>query len=398
MKINTPTLFVEINKYEYIFIVGDKKENDDFELIHSQKVVLNGIINNKIISFDIVYKDIKENIYSIEQNYNCVFKEVVLIINNFNCSLINFSGFKKLNGSQLKKDNITYILNTLKSKILEVEEKKTILHIFNSRYLLDNRVTENLPIGLFGNFYSQELSFLLIDTNDYKNLKNIFDKCNLKIKKIISKSFLEGTKIINDFPKSETFFSIEISEDNIEIIYFENNALKFTQFFKFGSDLIFKDITKVLALRLDIVKNILINSDFSKKSLEHSYIEKDFFRDQNFRKIKKKLIWDIAKARIEEIAEIVLFKNINIKSFLNKDLQIFLRLKKNTDIKCINDIFKTVLSAEKKFDLNILKDFDLDGIYKGADKLVQFGWKKEAVPVVQEKKSLIKRFFDLFFN
>ena len=48
---------------------------------------------------------------------------------------------------------------------------------------------QNLPIGLFGNFYSQELSFLLIDSNDYKNLKNIFDQCNLRINRIISKIF-----------------------------------------------------------------------------------------------------------------------------------------------------------------------------------------------------------------
>ena len=43
---------------------------------------------------------------------------------------------------------------------------------------------ENLPIGLFGEFYSHELSFCLIDKNDFNNLNYIFDKCNLKIKKL----------------------------------------------------------------------------------------------------------------------------------------------------------------------------------------------------------------------
>ncbi len=398
MQINIPILFVEINKNEYIFIVGDKKENGEFKLIHSQKATLNGIHKNKIISFDIVYKDIKENIYSIEQNYNCVFKEVIVIINNFNCSLINFSGFKRLNGSQLKKENITYILNTLKAKITETEEQKNILHIFNSKYLLDKSKIDNLPIGLFGNFYSQELSFFLIDINDLKNLKKIFNNCNLKIKKIISKNFLEGTKIIDNFPNVETFLRIEISEDEIEIIYFENSALKFNQNFKFGSNLILNDISKVIALKLNIVKKILTNSDFSKGNLEDSYIEKDFFLNENFRKIKKKLILDIAKARIEEIAEITVFKNINLQSFLSKDLKIFIKFTNNKNIKSVDDIYKIVFSKENKFDLNFLEDFDLDETYKSADKLVQFGWKKEAVPVVQEKKSLIARFFDLFFN
>ena len=51
---------------------------------------------------------------------------------------------------------------------------------------------ENLPIGLFGNFYSQELSFFLIEKNDFKNLENLFNRCNLRLKKIILKSFVEG--------------------------------------------------------------------------------------------------------------------------------------------------------------------------------------------------------------
>ena len=49
-----------------------------------------------------------------------------------------------------------------------------IKSIFNSKYNLDNQKVENLPIGLFGDFYSHELSFILINKNDYKNLKNQF--------------------------------------------------------------------------------------------------------------------------------------------------------------------------------------------------------------------------------
>ena len=118
-----------------------------------------------------------------------LFLRKLIIINNFECSLINFSGYKKLNGSQLLKENITYILNSLKSKINEIERSKKILHIFNSKYLLDNKKVENIPIGLFGEFYSHELSFFLINTSDFKNLNNIFNKCNLRINRIIANSF-----------------------------------------------------------------------------------------------------------------------------------------------------------------------------------------------------------------
>ena len=47
-------------------------------------------------------------------------------------------------------------------------KKKFLIHIFNSKFILDYKEVENLPIGLFGDFYSHELSLSLIDQNEYK--------------------------------------------------------------------------------------------------------------------------------------------------------------------------------------------------------------------------------------
>ena len=208
MAINSPFLILEINQHEYIFAAAKVEENNKFELIEVIKVELEGISGNKISNPELVFKIIKENIYTMEQKLGFIFQEVILLINNFDCTITNFTGFKKLNGTQLGKDNITYILNSLKSKINETEANKKILHILTSKYVLDKKIIDNLPIGLFGNFYSQELAFFLINTNDYKNLKTIFDKCNLRIKKIISKNFIDGINIISNL-KTETFIKIE---------------------------------------------------------------------------------------------------------------------------------------------------------------------------------------------
>ena len=131
MEINSPKFFIEINRFEYIFGVGDHDEDKDFQLIYKKSIPLQAISNNRIIDFDLAYNTIKENIYLIEQKFNYTFKDVVLILNNFHCSFVNLTGYKKLNGSQILKDNITYILNSLKLTLDESEKQKTVLHIFN---------------------------------------------------------------------------------------------------------------------------------------------------------------------------------------------------------------------------------------------------------------------------
>ena len=186
---------------------------------------------------------------------NYTFKEVILILDNFNPTFLNLSGFKKLNGSQILRENITYIINNLKSFVNKINSEKTILHIFNSKFLLDKKKIENVPIGLFGDFYAHELSFSLIDENNFKNLKYIFENCNLKIKKIFLKSFLKGAFLSNKNNSTDTFYQININNTNTKIFYFENNSLKFEQDFKFGNDIIIKDISKITSLKAETIKN-----------------------------------------------------------------------------------------------------------------------------------------------
>ena len=48
--------------------------------------------------------------------------------------------------------------------------------------------------------------------------------------------------------------------------------------------------------------------------------------------------------------------------------------------------------------MNFLNNLNREQIFTEVNKIVQYGWKKEAIPTVQEKKSIIARFFELFFK
>ena len=397
MLINSPTLFLEINNSNFIFFVTNSDKNNEFKIMHSEISPIQGIHEKKITDFELVYNTIKKNIFSIEQKLKTVFKEIILIINNFEYSIINFTGYKKLNGSQLTKENVTYIINSLKTKICEIERHRKILHIFNSDNFLDSKRTENIPIGLFGNFYSHELSFFLINNNDLKNLHNIFNECNLKITKIISKNFLECATLNND-NKIDTFIKVEINEIKSNIIFFENSSLRFIQEFDFGSNLIIRDISKIISLDIDLVKNILSTENFFNENLENELLKIKYFNEKNFRKIKKKLILDIARARIQELSEIMMLKNVNFYSFLKKKLPIFLLIKENSYLSPFEEIFKLSFSDNNFHDTKFVEKIVAERFYKNAYDIVQYGWKKEAVPITQEKKSIITRFFELIFK
>ena len=398
MEIFSPILFIEINNSKCIFSVGEEDDQGDLKLIYKFAEPIKGIEDFRITNLDLVFQIIKKNIFQIEQKLNFIFKDTILIINNFNCSFVSLSGYKKLNGSQILKENITFILNSLKSNLDETEEKKTILHIFNTEYSLDKKKIENLPIGLFGDFYSHELSFSLINDNDYKNLNIIFERCNLKIKKILLKSFVEGSHIINTNKGHDTFFHIKIDQKNSQLFYFENESLKFEQNFNFGSDLVINDIAQVTSLKIDTVKKILNEVNFSQDIQKDDLITKELFRGENYIKIKKKLLFDIAKARIEELLEVMIIKNINLFSFHKKKRAIFFKINDKLHLKFFEEIYKSFLLENNYLEFKFIEETATKDFINNANKLVHFGWKKEAIPITHTKRSFLAKFFDILFS
>jgi cell division protein FtsA len=391
-------LFLEINNLNYIFFVGKNDEENNFQIIFKQEVPLAGIEDDKISSLEKVFSTIKQNLYLIEQKLEHTFNEIVLILDNFNLTFLNLTGYKKLNSSQVLRENIIYILNTLKSCVVEIEKKKKILHIFNSKFYLDKKNIENLPIGLFGDFYSHELSFVLINKNDYSNLENILDKCGLKIKKILVKSFISGALTSNNNKNLDTFFYLKINENNSKIFYYENNCIKSEQNFKFGADIVIKDISKITNLNSDTIKMILKQMEFKENIKEDELIDKFFFRKTDYRKIKKKLIYDIALARIEEMLKIILFKNINYINYNKMSKNIFFEIDDRVTSYFLEKIFKMEISNKDSFKVNIIKNTSYDCMLQTAYEIVHFGWKKEAIPIIHPKISLTKRFFEAIFG
>ena len=74
-----------------------------------------------LVAADLNYITIKE-LYKISKNLDCIFL----------CTKSNDSYDLTI---KLLKENITYILNSLKANINEFEKNKTILHIFNYQVL-----------------------------------------------------------------------------------------------------------------------------------------------------------------------------------------------------------------------------------------------------------------------
>ena len=87
-----------------------------------------------------------------------------------------------------------------------------------------------------------------------------------------------------------------------------------------------------------------------------------------------------------------------MSSFIKKQSNLFLKINDKSSHKCFKNAYQFAFSYKNNSQLKFVENFSRESIYDSALKLVHYGWKKEAVPVIREKKTILARIFNLIFN
>ena len=156
---------------------------------------------------------------------------------------------------------------------------------------------------------------------------------------------------------------------------------------------------KVCAIDLEIINNILSDKYYNNKDYEEKeLIEEKYFNNKNYRKIRKKLILDIVNSRIEEITNIILNKNINTQIWRKKNYITYITLEDELIFNNFEKNFISIISKKNNCKTHFINEFEIDMSIIKAAHLENFGWKKEAIPIIQSKHSLITRIFKSLFE
>ena len=85
-------------------------------------------------------------------------------------------------------------------------------------------------------------------------------------------------------------------------------------------------------------------------------------------------------------------------NYNKKNKTVFLKINDSSNLENFKDSYKFFFSKQNFFNQQFIEKTNTENIVSKATKLIQYGWKKEAVPVINAKKSLIARFFEVIFG
>ena len=384
------------DKIQYIFCKSD--DNSAYKILKKKISENNGIRKGKILDFESASKKINNDVRDLEKELNKIFKNISIIINEPETFCTNLSGFKKLNGSKVERKDLEYILNEAKSYILKNQEKNSIIHILNSNFTLDKIKANKIPLGLHGDHLSLHITFISLPTNNLKNIKALFNSCDLKIDRVISKPLVCGLDLLTKNKDTKNFVQINFNKESSSISLFENSSLVFLKIFPFGTNSIYKDVIQLCSINEKEIRNIIKKINLNdKKKLENQFIEKNFFIESDFKKLSVDHLKNIIEARIIDMIDYIFNKNKNLNYVNRRNIRAHLFFEDDNILENLGEIFLENFKIDKKTNqIHLLKLNDFLAL-SGAAELIFKGWDKEAIPLIHKKKSLISSFFERFF-
>ncbi len=377
-------------------------ENNKIEILSTSTVASEGIYNDVIINLPKASKVVRSCISKAEKIAKISLKKINVVIEQTDFLCTKFSKHKKINGAKINKEDIEFLLKEAKKQLILNDNKQSIIHIFNYNYIVDGKKFIEEPINVYADFFTHEITFVTVPKNNLKNIIQVFIDCDLEIERIISRTYASGVKLLN---REELEFGstiVDLGSEKTSFGIFKNSAIVHSVTFPIGINHITKDISKVCSLSIIESEKIKNNIDFSFKDNqeifdENNYLKNLYFSDSNFRKISQKLIFDVVKARLNEIIEL-LIQQLKTSGFDNKLGMSFFLTGGGSNLINIEKYFIDF------FGPNVKKNNNTDNLEKsfssslGALKIIKEGWETEAIAETNNKKDEKVSFFAKIFS
>jgi len=405
---NEPIGVIELGSIKIKCIIFKINNDNSSEILSTSLNDSEGIHNGVVINLSKASNVIRSCISSAEKKAEVSLKRINVIIEQPEFLCTKLSKNRKINGSKIHKDDITFLLKEAKKQVILNDDTQSIIHIFNHNYIVDGKMFSEEPIDVYANYLSHEMTFITMPKNNIKNINQVFINCDIEVERFISCTFALAIQLLNNNELQFGTILIDMGFEKTSLGIFKNLALINSTTLPIGINHIIKDVSKVCLLNLDESKNIVKKIDFSFQDNNQVFDNKEllintYFNHTNFRKISKTLLLNVIQDRLNEIFE-TLKKQIILSGFdpkFGNNLYItgggsrLMNLSKYCS-KIFNSDVKKIESTQNVKESS-LQENNFVACF-GALKLIKDGWETEAIPELKSSGDDKSNFFSKIFR
>jgi len=326
------------------------------------------------------HSNIKTEIYkiasSLEDKTSEYLDDVNLMIDSPEMLSIGISISKKLDGSNLKKSDIQFLIQDAKQQVLSNHSHQNIIHIIIQNYKIDNIKHNFIPDDIKCNLITLDILFICLPKTIIEYFKKQFFKSDISVKNFFCSSYAKSINYKSDLFPIENISFIDIGFNKTSITCYSENKIIFLGALPIGGNHITKDISQILKINLKEAESLKLSFDKSENFI-------------NDKKISLDLIQKIIFARTEEILELCT-NSIRLHSSLLNQSNLVLM---GEGSKILDNKFKEKITFSNNIDL---LDETTEDICQSALKL-RDGLNKHEI-IITLKKTKKQGFFEKLFH
>ena len=206
-----------------------------------------------------IESEIHKIIIFLEKNTNKYIDNVNLMIDSAKMLSIGISVFKKIDGLQLRKEDVQFLVQEAKQQILKHYSNQNILHIVINNYKINDVDYDYLPMDIKCNFISLDTLFICMPNKIINHFKSFFYKLDISINRIICSSYAKALNYKSNFSLYKDISFIDVGFNKTSITTYYNNKITSLDTLPIGGNHITKDISEVLKIDLEQAENLKMN-------------------------------------------------------------------------------------------------------------------------------------------
>ena len=150
------------------------------QLIGFSKKKTKGIHNSIIVNMDDAIDSIRSCLIEAEKKSQISLNNINVLIDPTEIITTRLTKYKKIGGSEIEKNDVSFLLKEAKKQVEQNNSRLSNIHIFNYKYVVDNKFFKELPFNIYADQFSQENVFLSIPKNILKNISEVFHSCEIE--------------------------------------------------------------------------------------------------------------------------------------------------------------------------------------------------------------------------
>ncbi len=306
---NSYVTAIDLGTTKVVTLVGEKKESG-YEIIAYREAPTKGVTRGEVVNIQNVLDSLIPLINDIKHEKEIEIKGVYVGIagQNIQCASQRLSRNRSQSEDLISDAEVEDLKREVTNSRVNAGEK--ILHVIPQSYNVDDHIGVETASGMTGTRIEGDYKLFIGKIVSVEHSKLVIQRAGLSLKKLILEPVASAKAVLTEDEKEMGVAMIDMGGGTTDLLIYYNNIIRHSGVIPFGGNSITEDLRQGCRVSLRRAEQIKIQygSCYSEFVPENQTVTIPGNGGSESRELKLTVIAGIIEARVEEIAEAIMYE------------------------------------------------------------------------------------------